>query len=62
MTGERPQPEIRRYCLRCARTWQYERPEQYAVVSPAGVAHIGSDYGRTACGIDATGDTWWWRL
>lgn len=33
-----------------------------AIVSPAGVMHIGVEYGRTACGIDATGPGWWWPL
>jgi hypothetical protein len=61
-TDIRPQPKIRAYCRRCARTLGYERPEQYAVVSPDGVAHIGADYGRTACGVDATRDPWWWPL
>lgn len=32
------------------------------VVSPAGVVHHGADYGMTACGKDATGPRWWWRL
>ena len=32
------------------------------IVSPAGVAHHGSDYGMTDCGHDATGPDWWWPL
>jgi len=59
---EVPQPEIKSYCRRCARAWVYEHEDQYGVVSPKGVAHIGEDYGMTACGIDATDEKWWWRL
>jgi hypothetical protein len=59
---EVPQPPITGYCKRCARCWVYESTEDYAVVSPSGVTHIGADYGITACGIDATGERWWWRL
>jgi hypothetical protein len=51
-----------RPCKRCY-------PEQPRVseidvwlVSPRGVVHHGADYGMTACGIDATGERWWWRL
>jgi hypothetical protein len=40
----------------------YESEDDYAVVSPSGVKHIGGDYGFTACGFDATGPTWWWPL
>jgi hypothetical protein len=32
------------------------------LVSPQGVVHHGADYGITACGKDATGPGWWWRL
>lgn len=58
----RPRPEVRGYCKRCARCWDYEDESDYGVVSPSGVMHIGEDGGNTACGIDATGDKWWWRL
>jgi hypothetical protein len=64
-----PQPEILRRCVRCLRAvtlpnGKLERgaDEAFTVISPSGIAHIGEDYGATACGIDATGETWWWRL
>lgn len=59
---ETPQPTIVRYCHNCARTYVYNSPDDWQVVSPKGVGHIGQDYGVTACGVDATGDRWWWRL
>jgi hypothetical protein len=61
---ETPQPEIRSYCRRCARTWPptSDDGDEFFIVSPTGIAHVGEDYGMTACGIDATGETWWWRL
>lgn len=57
-----PKPIVKSYCRRCARAWVYEREDQFDVVSSSGVAHIGAQYGDTACGIDATGDRWWWPL
>lgn len=59
-TGE--QREVVGFCKRCARTYLYLREDQWGIVSPSGVAHIGEDYGMTACGIDATGERWWWEL
>lgn len=34
------------------------------IVSPSGLAHAGHDHidGDTACGKDATGPDWWWKL
>jgi hypothetical protein len=57
---ETSQPEIKSYCRRCTRSRYYE--DDYGVISPKGIAHIDEDYGMTACGIDATGEKWWWRL
>jgi len=57
-TGE--ERSVVKYCARCARMW--EGGEEVEVVSPAGVAHCGNDYGLTLCGIDATGAGWWHRL
>ena len=61
--------EVLRVCARCARTRQYraETPTCIAevnLVSPSGLAHIQDWDGapKTACGIDATGPEWWWRL
>jgi hypothetical protein len=59
---EIPMPPVKSYCRLCARCWVYESEDDYAVVSPSGVKHIGGDYGFTACGFDATGPTWWWPL
>jgi hypothetical protein len=36
--------------------------EAFEVVSVTGIAHIGADYGTTNCGIDATGEDWWWPV
>lgn len=49
-------------CKSCKRTWEARdaKPEHFSVISPMGTAHVGVDYGFTACGYDATGDKWWW--
>jgi hypothetical protein len=49
-------------CKLCAKSWPHPNHTHYAVVSPTGVAHVGADYGMTACGKDATGEDWWWEL
>lgn len=59
---EIPMPDVKSYCKRCRRDPYGQYDEAFAVVSPSGVAHIGEDGGTTACGIDGTGDDWWWRL
>lgn len=67
-TDERRQ--VVRLCERCRRAaWSFDahppqRAADVAVVSPAGVAHAPhfDVEGETACGIDATGPAWWWRL
>lgn len=59
---EVPMPHVRSYCKRCRRCVYGKDDEAFAVVSPNAIAHMGEDYGMTACGIDATGDGWWWRL
>lgn len=50
---------IRRGCKVC-RVTQVSIASQQVVVSPAGIAHHGNDYGETNCGKDATGYGWWW--
>lgn len=55
-------PEVKGYCKRCRRDPYGRHDEAFAVVSPTGITHIGEEYGETACGIDATGENWWWRL
>lgn len=70
MTGEWeevPEPEIKQPCLFCKRRWDTENPgKEYDpdVVSYRGFGHLSnpSSDGRTVCGIDATGEKWWWRL
>lgn len=50
--------QVKRACRRCridlVRAWPN------VVVSVNGTAHHPDDYGHTGCGIDATGDAWWW--
>lgn len=63
---------IRRLCRRCQASvdkWTLEKMESKKdvdCVSPKGIGHAGGlawhTDGQTACGIDATGDDWWWRL
>ena len=50
------------HCGNCERTHVYifDPKHMGTVVSPAGVLHVGAEYGLTACGVDATGDEWWW--
>ena len=48
------------YCKRCAQG--FEGGEEVEIVSPSGVAHCEGREGRTKCGIDATGEDWWWQL
>jgi len=59
-TGE--ERAVVRYCKRCGRCWAYENVDSWEIVSPAGTAHVGADYGETLCGIDATRAGWWHRL
>jgi hypothetical protein len=61
MDVETPRPRITSRCLRCAVFWP-DIDAGMAVVSPSGKAHYGGKYGKTECGIDATGDRWWWPL
>ena len=39
-----------------------EQVDTIWLVSPTGIVHHATDYGTTACGKDATGPNWWWRL
>lgn len=59
--------EVLRGCARCLRTWYGHVLTDLAdvmIVSPSGIGHIQNWDGdeRTACGIDATGTDWWWRV
>ena len=36
-------------------------PENPMIVSVHGVAHESDGWGVTRCGVDATGEKWWWR-
>lgn len=49
-------------CGNCERThfYVFDPKHMGTVVSPAGVMHVGAECGMTACGVDATGDEWWW--
>lgn len=54
-------PEVERACSICGPTDE-EILAGHVVVSPTGVAHHGTDWGKTDCGKDATGEHWWWPL
>ena len=60
-TGE--QREVQRPCKRCSTT-EADVLSGYIIVSPTGVAHHShfDKSGTTECGLDATGDEWWWPL
>lgn len=55
-------------CGTCSRFLrrEYGRTLDYNghIVSPTGTVHVQHDFneGHTACGKDATGDGWWWRV
>jgi hypothetical protein len=56
--------ELRRACNRCyGRAVKVDDIETVFIVSQYGTVHQQNpDYdGRTLCGIDATGEQWWWR-
>lgn len=53
--------EVKGGCFRCGVTPEDVR-DLAVVVSPRGIAHFGMDGGDTKCGIDATGENWWWPL
>ena len=57
-TGE--EREIVRRCRRCEKYLRWA--PGYGVISPRGIEHVGCDGGMTGCGLDATGDGWWWPL
>ena len=53
------------FCKRCERNWESRSDvnhSAFTVISPRGTAHTGTEYGQTGCGLDATGDKWWWPL
>lgn len=60
--------KVTRVCETCAyiARWDKSIPRLSVsdppLVSPTGLVHHGTDYGMTACGKDATGPKWWWRL
>lgn len=61
---------VKRICSRCQRFEEREfgqrvTVENVAIVSPSGIGHVqgeGWNDDHTACGKDATGLDWWWRL
>ena len=59
---------VMRRCRRCERVVhgdKWDSPRVFwEVVSPAGTEHIAGEdgFGTTGCGIDASGDDWWWQL
>ena len=61
---------VRSICAPCQKFMVREfgmrlRIEEPGIVSPRGVMHAQGEYpneDRTACGKDATGEDWWWRL
>jgi hypothetical protein len=56
-----PMPPIKSLCLRC-KVSEDDVDHVAVVVSPTRKAHFGADDGETSCGLDATGDNWWWPL
>lgn len=56
--------QVVKVCTRC-KVWGAPplSLDNFQIVSPAGTAHYAAEHneGCTACGCDATGDTWWWR-
>lgn len=59
--GKVPRYKRVRGCKRC-HVSDFHIRSRMVVISPTAVAHFGADYGETECGIDATGDRWWWPL
>ena len=57
----RPRPPIKANCKRCRVLDDHVKNNQ-VIVSPSGLAHVPWTTGNTYCGIDATGDKWWWPL
>ena len=61
--GIRDKPKVKRACKKCKAA---AGPRHLSIVSPTGLAHLprvyGGGSGVTECGIDATGDGWWWPL
>ena len=54
---------IYRRCKRCERHAATTTKHVFwEVASPGGTEHLARTLGRTHCGIDATGDGWWWQL
>jgi hypothetical protein len=58
---EVPMPPVTSGCFRCA-VEPADIDIGSVIVSPTGKAHYGKTDGDTECGIDATGDKWWWPL
>ena len=65
-TGE--ERELRRACNRCfGRAISVDSIDPVQVVSQYGTVHLpypgdtAWGEGRTQCGIEATGEQWWWR-
>lgn len=62
---------VRAFCENCQRsvsqgnhTRRMTTIDEVTIVSPSGIAHAQHELHseRTACGLDATGVMWWWRL
>lgn len=58
---ETPRPKIKTACVVCS-VLPDHITENQVIVSPSGKAHMGKEYGMSACGKDATGGRWWWPL
>ena len=65
--GGKPDREVKRACNRCyGSSVSVSELETIEVVSQYGTAHVAADPrdhrgGHTRCGIDATGESWWWH-
>lgn len=69
--GEQKERTVKGFCENCQRsvsqgnlTRRMRTIEEVTIVSPSGIAHAqhedGTEY--TACGLNAAGLDWWWRL
>jgi hypothetical protein len=56
-----PGREVKRACNRCYGRAVSVNELEYEVVSRYGTAHKEGMNGKTACGIDASGDSRWWH-
>ena len=57
----KPDLQVRRACNRCYGSQVAVRELPHIeIVSQYGTAHKEGENGKTDCGIDATGEHWWW--